>query len=46
MKKEQKCKPKITETKGGVRECSTCHAKAMTTKSILVCNRTGRPAGK
>lgn len=36
------CKPKIVVAKGGARSCSTCGAKAQTSKTIMLCARTGR----
>jgi hypothetical protein len=42
-----RCAPKITVGKGGARSCSTCGAKAATSKTIMLCARTGRlPGGK
>ena len=44
---DAKCVPKITVGKGGARSCSTCGAKAATSKTIMLCGRTGRlPGGK
>lgn len=41
------CVPKIIVDKGGARSCSTCGAKAATSKTIMLCGRTGRlPGGK
>lgn len=37
-----RCDPKITVGKGGARGCSTCGAKAATSKTIMLCARTGR----
>jgi ribosomal protein S14 len=37
-----KCQPKIAVVKGGARSCSTCGAKAATSKTIMLCARTGR----
>lgn len=36
------CVPKIVIGKGGARSCSTCGAKAATSKTIMLCARTGR----
>lgn len=41
----KQCKPKITLEKGGSRSCSTCGAKAQTSKTIMLCARTGRMPG-
>lgn len=40
------CKPNIVVAKAGARSCTTCGAKAMTSKSMLVCARTGRLPGR
>lgn len=40
-----RCDPKIVVLKGGSRECTTCHAKAQTAKTIMLCARTGRLPG-
>lgn len=45
MSAVKRCKPKITAVKGGARSCSTCGAKAATSKTILLCARTGRLPG-
>lgn len=42
---DAKCLPKITVEKGGARSCKTCGAKAATSKSVLLCGRTGRMPG-
>lgn len=39
------CDPKITVGKGGARSCSICGAKAATSKTIMLCARTGRLPG-
>ena len=36
------CKLKLVVEKDGARSCSTCGARAATTKTILLCGRTGR----
>lgn len=40
--KPKACKPKIVVEKSGARRCSTCGARAATSKTMMLCARTGR----
>ena len=42
---DAKCAPKIVIAKGGARSCTACGAKAATSKTIMLCGRTGRLPG-